>query len=934
MPLPLRHPGALVAILLLLPKLAAAAERCAMPAGHIAAVEDLVEVAAGADWTRLALGEPLCVGDTLRAGENGRSAVILNSGAVLRLAPGTTLRIEQAQPGERTLLQLVTGIASFFSRRPHALEIDTPFADAAVEGTEFTLEVEPDRSRVTVLEGRVRFANPLGTVRVAPGEAAVALAGRAPELELRIRPRDAVQWALYYPPLPETRLPAAAPAPLREAARLAAQGRRAEALARLDQLPPSARDTTALTLRAELLLAQGRPAEAETALAEALTRDPRNADALALRAVIAVARNLKDQALADAREAVTLDPTNPRARLALSYAAQAAFDIPQARESLEAAAASTPDDALIQARLAEVRLMQGDIRAARRSATRALELDPANPRAQTVAGFVALARIDTRTAHATFTRAIELDPFNPLAHLGQGLATIRDGDLEAGRAENRAGGGARPGQRAAAELSRESVLEERRDTIAGDELATAKALDPNDPTPWFYEAVRKQLGNRPVEALQELERSMALNQGRALYRSRMLLDEDAAGCSVSAGRIYNDLGFRQLGINEAVRSLALDPANAASHRFLANLYRGEPRLETVRLSEQLQARLLQPVGRNPVQPSLSFADLGSLQQGGPARASFNEFTSLFERDGLQGDATLLAGSDYTRADEAALTGLFGRTAFSVGQLYFDTEGTRPNDELTHEIYTAFAQVALTDALDVQIGFRSRDSDKGDRARQVPDEFDENLTAERDDKVLNLGAKLRVAPTHTFLVSATFADRDASDISDSGSGPSEERVEIRERQQGVQAELQYIQDLDRSALVAGASAYNTPQGEDNSILLTDVFGPEPNEYTVDLDQHGAFAYTYFTSTPLHNLTLTTGIALDTYDRPKSKRHPPGTKIWAYLLANFLAAAAGRCIRSLEARASDRRDARAVAARRIQPGYGRVWWLAHPRRRRGS
>ena len=434
MPLPLRHPGALVAILLVLPELAAAAERCAVPAGHIAAVEDLVEVAAGADWTRLALGEPLCVGDTLRAGENGRSAVILTSGAVLRLAPGTTLRIEQAQPGERTLLQLVTGIASFFSRRPHALEIDTPFADAAVEGTEFTLEVEPDRSRVTVLEGRVRFANPLGTVRVAPGEAAVALAGRAPELELRIRPRDAVQWALYYPPLPETRLPAAAPAPLREAARLAAQGRRTEALARLDQLPPFARDTTALTLRAELLLAQGRPAEAETALAEALARDPRNTDALALRAVIAVARNLKDQALADAREAVTLDSTNPRARLALSYAAQAAFDIPQARESLEAAATSTPDDALIQARLAEVQLMQGDTRAAHRSATRALELDPTNPRAQTVAGFVALARIDTRTAHATFTRAIELDPFNPLAHLGQGLATIRDGGLEAGRA--------------------------------------------------------------------------------------------------------------------------------------------------------------------------------------------------------------------------------------------------------------------------------------------------------------------------------------------------------------------------------------------------------------------------------------------------------------------------------------------------------------------
>ena len=275
MPLPLRHPGALVAILLVLPELAAAAERCAVPAGHIAAVEDLVEVAAGADWTRLALGEPLCVGDTLRAGENGRSAVILDSGAVLRLAPGTTLRIEQAQPGERTLLQLITGIASFFSRRPHALEIDTPFADAAVEGTEFTLEVEPDRSRVTVLEGRVRFANPLGTVRVAPGEAAVALCrpgarARAPHPPPRRRAVGPLLPAVCPSAPPRRR-----PGPLARGRPPRRPGRPRRGAGPPRPAPPPARDATALTLRAELLLAQGRPAEAETALAEALARDPR-----------------------------------------------------------------------------------------------------------------------------------------------------------------------------------------------------------------------------------------------------------------------------------------------------------------------------------------------------------------------------------------------------------------------------------------------------------------------------------------------------------------------------------------------------------------------------------------------------------------------------------------------------------------------------------
>ena len=103
--------------------------------------------------------------------------------------------------------------------------------------------------------------------------------------------------------------------------------------------------------------------------------------------------------------------------------------------------------------------------------------------------------------------------------------------------------------------------------------------------------------------MRDLERSIELNDNRAPFRSRLLLDSDAATRGVSLGQIYDDLGFQQLGINEAANSLELDPTNAAAHRFLADLYLGEPRLEAARLSAQLQAQMLQPVGRNPVQPS-------------------------------------------------------------------------------------------------------------------------------------------------------------------------------------------------------------------------------------------------------------------------------------------------------------------------------------------
>ena len=99
-------------------------------------------------------------------------------------------------------------------------------------------------------------------------------------------------------------------------------------------------------------------------------------------------------------------------------------------------------------------------------------------------------------------------------------------------------------------------------TLAAQQFAISKQLDPNDPTPWLYNAIRLQSENRPVEALRNLEKSIELNDNRAVFRSRELLDQDRAARGTSLARIYNDLGFEQLGINEATKSLSLDPGNA------------------------------------------------------------------------------------------------------------------------------------------------------------------------------------------------------------------------------------------------------------------------------------------------------------------------------------------------------------------------------------
>ena len=49
---------------------------------------------------------------------------------------------------QRSLIDLILGGVYFFSHRPRALEVDTPFVNAAAEGTEFLVRVGADRAEV------------------------------------------------------------------------------------------------------------------------------------------------------------------------------------------------------------------------------------------------------------------------------------------------------------------------------------------------------------------------------------------------------------------------------------------------------------------------------------------------------------------------------------------------------------------------------------------------------------------------------------------------------------------------------------------------------------------------------------------------------------------------------------------------------------------
>ena len=128
---------------------------------------------------------------------------------------------------------------------------------------------------------------------------------------------------------------------------------------------------------------------------------------------------------------------------------------------------------------------------------------------------------------------------------------IHEGALERGRRELEVAAGLDSGNALLRAYLGKAYFEEKRDPLDADQFKMAKELDPLDPTAHLYDAIRKQSENMPVAALRDLQASIERNDNLAVSRSRQLLDQDQAARGTSLARIYDDLGFQQLGVNEA-----------------------------------------------------------------------------------------------------------------------------------------------------------------------------------------------------------------------------------------------------------------------------------------------------------------------------------------------------------------------------------------------
>jgi tetratricopeptide (TPR) repeat protein len=714
-------------------------------------IEGSVEVlhATSTNWISAGAGAKLNVGDQLRTGPRSRATLRLSNLSVLRVGELMNYEIEPPHTTEgRPTLNLKSGSAYFFSRdKPQEVQIRTPTVTGAIRGTEFNVSVEPDgRTTVTMIDGRVELTNHFGTLMLNGGEQGVAEAGRVPVQTAVINAVNVIQWNLYYPgALDVTELDLSPPERQLLAESLAAyqRGELVQALKKYpaDHQPGSAADHLYL---GTLLLSVGLVDQSVSHLDVGAAG---GGDHLALA-------NALRQIIASVKFETWPQPSGPRLAtefLAESYYQQSRGNLPAALEAARKAVDKSAAFAFGWERVAELEFSFGHTDAALEALNRSLSLAPRNPQAIALKGFLLAAQNRIGEAMQQFDEAIAIDASLGNAWLGRGLCKIRRGDAESGREDLEVAAALEPNRAVLRSYLGKAFSQVGDDARANHELELARKFDPNDPTSWLYAALLHQQENRINEAIRDLEKSQALNDNRSVYRSRMLLDQDAAVRGANLAGIYSDAGMDDVSVREATRAVNYDYANYSAHLFLANSYNQlrDPnqinlRYETPWLTEYLLANLLAPVGA------------GTLSQ----TVSSQEYSKLFQHDGfgVASSTEYLSRGDWTQS--GSQYGTFGNFGYAVDTLYHYDNGQRPNNDLDQLTVSTQLKWDITPHDSVFFQGIYYNATAGDLS-QYYDQSSANLslrTQETQEPLLLVGYRHEWAPgVETLAIAGRFDD---------------------------------------------------------------------------------------------------------------------------------------------------------------------------------
>lgn len=719
--------------------------RCENTAATLESLEGVVEWSVADDhWQQATRGDAFCYGDKIR---------ILEQRAALRLANDTVVRLREnsvvtLMPEDKGFwVELVQGAGHFLSRTPRQLTIKAAYLNAAIDGTEFVVAVEEQRNRVAVFEGDVRVFNRYGEVRLGEGTETSATATTAPDPARSIRLRDAAEWILYYPPLIIQNQTDATISAFMD------QERYADALNQLDQQTISAEDAT---LAASLAMVSGQPSSADHLLNRALQQNPQSPEARALQALKALTAGNDQAALSQTSALLQTDPHNISVLLAHAYALQSQGKIEEALKTNRQALSIVPDNLFILARTAELELSSGNTRAARKLIDRALQKAPNHSRVNTLAGFIALNRFANKEAQTYFHTAINSNDSEPLARLGLALALIQKGKIEQGRAEMEMAVLLDPGSSLLRSYLGKTYATLDQNDWADTQYQLAKNLDPNDPTPWFYQAHLKHEENKPGEALWLITTAIEKNDNRAVYRSRMLLDSDAAARSANLAQIYHSMDLNGKAREVASTAAIRHPLEFSNHAALALALESETDLSSrvVRTNETLTAKLLMPIGADEFSIASNVVSTFEPSWVSPSRMGAHDHTSLFSSHGLKGEFFSFLGSQGSKGHEWQLKATGKDVMISGGQYFFNSDGYRTNNDFSTKLSEANLHWRASDAVKIFTQYNQRNEASGDVLYNIDSWlFSDSYRSTNRENTIQIGSSIKISENSALLLSA-------------------------------------------------------------------------------------------------------------------------------------------------------------------------------------
>jgi hypothetical protein len=282
-----------------------------------------------------------------------------------------------------------------------------------------------------------------------------------------------------------------------------------------------------------------------------------------------------------------------------------------------------------------------------------------------------------------------------------------------------------------------------------------------------------------------------------------------------------------------------------------------PRTEIARVNELQKSQLLQPLNMTPVQPQLGEANLLLFDAVGPDHAAYNEYNSLFARDGMRIQGSALVGGNDTFGADTVLGLIEGNWSFSLGGFHYETDGFRENNDVDQDVGNLLVQYRLAPETTLLAEARLTRRDQGDLVLYFdPTLFSSDLRQSEDTESVRFGLRHELSSRSELLVQLSYQWVDA----DTAFGTFFARDASIE---GWSAELQYVLRGDWWRVAVGARYRD---GDTDATTTTSIPLPDPpyvmsftDVSSTSSDLQNAYVYGDFDITD--EVTVTLGLSAE-------------------------------------------------------------------------